>query len=403
MPVYTSSIEVTADYPTIKPSLNLNFARSRALDPRITFTRASVGTYVGRDGLIKTAGNDEARFDHDPDTLESLGLLIEDSRTNRFLYSDLSTVDTTSNATTSRTTGLDGNTTSALNVTFTSGSGAFVLSASSPISASTEYTFSVWIKKVSGSTTGSVYSYVAGGTDGVLSGQIYNTDGQHLGQAPTGVWKRYSKTFTTSAGSTAIRVTMPGYDSNGLNIHYFGAQIEEGAILTSYIPTTSAAVTRARDIAAITGKSFSSWYNRSESTFVVESTRQPLNSGKKYFTIDDITTSGTLTELVEMATQQADKVNIYSYVNSANQSDIRVTPAGSGKFKAAAALALNDVQISVDGVLGTPDTTALYPSKCDRMNIGAYISANYAINAPIAKLSYYPKRLTNAQLQLLTS
>ena len=82
MPVYTSSIEVTADYPTIKPSLNLNFARSRALDPRITFTRASVGTYVGRDGLIKTAGNNEPRFDHDPVTLESLGLLLEESRTN---------------------------------------------------------------------------------------------------------------------------------------------------------------------------------------------------------------------------------------------------------------------------------------------------------------------------------
>ena len=87
MPVFTSSIEVTADYPTIKPSLNLNFARSRSLDPRITFTRASVGTYVGRDGLIKTAGVDEARFDHDPDTLESLGLLIEESRTNLITYS----------------------------------------------------------------------------------------------------------------------------------------------------------------------------------------------------------------------------------------------------------------------------------------------------------------------------
>ena len=55
MPVFTSSIEVTADYPTIKPSLNLNFARARALDPRVGFERASVGTYVGRDGLIKTA------------------------------------------------------------------------------------------------------------------------------------------------------------------------------------------------------------------------------------------------------------------------------------------------------------------------------------------------------------
>ena len=70
------------NFPTIEPSLRLDFANARALDPRITFTRASVATYVGKDGLIKTAGEDEARFDHDPTTGESLGLLIEESRTN---------------------------------------------------------------------------------------------------------------------------------------------------------------------------------------------------------------------------------------------------------------------------------------------------------------------------------
>ena len=82
MPVSTSDIDITESYPTIRPSLNLNFARSRALDPRVTFTRASIGTYVGRDGLIKTAGVNQPRFDHDPETLESLGLLIEEPRTN---------------------------------------------------------------------------------------------------------------------------------------------------------------------------------------------------------------------------------------------------------------------------------------------------------------------------------
>ena len=111
MPVYTSSIEVTADYPTIKPSLNLNFARSRSLDPRITFTRASTATYVGRDGLIKTAGEDEARFDHDPDTLESLGLLLEESRTNLITYSqDFTNIvwqSANNRATCDNTTGID--------------------------------------------------------------------------------------------------------------------------------------------------------------------------------------------------------------------------------------------------------------------------------------------------------
>jgi hypothetical protein len=34
-------------YPAISPSLNLSFALTKALDPRITFTRASTATYYG--------------------------------------------------------------------------------------------------------------------------------------------------------------------------------------------------------------------------------------------------------------------------------------------------------------------------------------------------------------------
>ena len=88
MPLITSDLEFSDDYPTIEPSLKLDFANARALDPRITFTRASTATYVGANGLIKTAGVNEPRFDHDPITGESLGLLIEESRTNSVEYSE---------------------------------------------------------------------------------------------------------------------------------------------------------------------------------------------------------------------------------------------------------------------------------------------------------------------------
>lgn len=75
-------------YPTQRPALDLNFARAKRLDPRVSLTRASVGTYVGNDGLIKYAAAGEARFDHDPVTGESLGLLREDSRSNLLLNSE---------------------------------------------------------------------------------------------------------------------------------------------------------------------------------------------------------------------------------------------------------------------------------------------------------------------------
>ena len=69
-------------YPAEGPTLNLNFAGSRTLDPRITFTRTQTtsngSTYMGRDGLIKYAGPDEPRFDHRyvSGDIESLGLLM---------------------------------------------------------------------------------------------------------------------------------------------------------------------------------------------------------------------------------------------------------------------------------------------------------------------------------------
>lgn len=71
------------DYPT----LDLNFALTKSLDPRITFTRASSGTYFDSSGVLQTATTNTPRFDHNPVTGASLGLLIEEQRTNLLLNS----------------------------------------------------------------------------------------------------------------------------------------------------------------------------------------------------------------------------------------------------------------------------------------------------------------------------
>jgi hypothetical protein len=67
-------------------SLDLQFAADKTLTarqgPTPTFTRASTATFVGSDGLIQSAAIDEARFDHDPVSLDCKGLLIEEARTN---------------------------------------------------------------------------------------------------------------------------------------------------------------------------------------------------------------------------------------------------------------------------------------------------------------------------------
>jgi hypothetical protein len=75
-------------FPEIRPTLDLNFAATKRLDPRIAFTRTSTGTFVGSNGLIQTAVSGAPRFDHNPTTGESLGLLVEEARTNHNTYSE---------------------------------------------------------------------------------------------------------------------------------------------------------------------------------------------------------------------------------------------------------------------------------------------------------------------------
>jgi hypothetical protein len=71
---------VVNNRPSIRPSLNLDFANSKVLDPRVTFTRASTAAYYDDKGVLRTAAANTARFDHEPVTGESKGLLIEEAQ-----------------------------------------------------------------------------------------------------------------------------------------------------------------------------------------------------------------------------------------------------------------------------------------------------------------------------------
>ena len=56
------------------------------------------------------------------------------------------------------------------------------------------------------------------------------------------------------------------HDETLTQAYVWGCQVEVGSFATSYIPTTDSAVTRAADLAEISGTNFSSWYNPDAST-----------------------------------------------------------------------------------------------------------------------------------------
>lgn len=78
----THSIYNTNSQSTVRPTLNLDFANSKTLHKDIIFYRDSIATYYNKKGILCFANRNEPRFDHDPVTGESKGLLLEEQTEN---------------------------------------------------------------------------------------------------------------------------------------------------------------------------------------------------------------------------------------------------------------------------------------------------------------------------------
>ena len=135
--------------PSIPPgaTLNLNFMTPGTLDPLITFTRASTGTYFDSTGTLQTAAINTPRWDYDPVSLQSRGLLLEDQRTNLALQSANASAWTPAGATVvgSSVVAPDGTLTGALLREDTSNA-PHVAAPGQTIASATQYTCSFYIK-----------------------------------------------------------------------------------------------------------------------------------------------------------------------------------------------------------------------------------------------------------------
>ena len=427
MPVFTSSIEVTADYPTIKPSLNLNFARARALDPRITFTRASTATYVGSDGLIKTAGENEARFDHDPDTLESLGLLIEESRTNRVTYSE--NFNTSWNlaaigsVTANSITSPDGNNNGTL----------LVNTSPSPITVNGQTTYyggQIYTALYGPATGIHTWSLFAKAKECEIIAPIANTNGGSkqaffdlsngtvffapadttctIEPYPNG-W--YKCSITWDQGSSVsytynIQVFSKTQITGSDGIYIWGAQMEAGSFPTSYIPTSGSALARIQDEGNITGGAFSSFFNTTEGVIQTEFSR--IGSVNNQMVVQFKDSDGS--ERIEIRGQagSGDSFRMEVIEGGGTSSQEYAFSSGAvvanvvGQFaKVNLAYKQNDFASTINGTIASTDNSGDV-GVCDRVGIG-YATYGIRYNGHIKNIIYYPKRLTNAQLQLLTS
>lgn len=202
---------------------------------------------------------------------------------------------------------------------------------------------------------------------------------------------RVTLTFTPSAGTLTCTVTG--------SVQY--AQIEAGSFATSFIPTAGTTVLRAADIASITGANFTSFWNATQGTFVVRAAQPILTGGVPTLYSADSTASAFTDRVLGFLNSSTPETRVTNGgVEQATLSLTGTITAGT-TVSIAQAYKLNDFASVKNGGTVATDTTGTLPT-VDRFEIGSIGGLNF-LNGWISSLSYYPVRLTNTQIQTLST
>ena len=398
-------IDGSVEYPTIRPTLDLNFAGTKVLDDRITFTRDSIATYTDENGLVKYASNNVPRFDHDPTTHESLGLLIEGSRTNIAPYgNDMSQYSSVNITKTANDAVAPDGTTTATKLQHGGGGSNWYLDYSpggTNASGAGTYTYSVWVKAPDDQPDDYYGCKIA-----ILTTTGNNTEAV-FSLAKT--WRRISITKTYASESGTIRIhpiifrNTPGNTDSGKVIPSYvwvwGSQWEQGSFPTSYIPTSGSTVTRDVDNFKISGTNFDSFINKSEGTMMMEYKNISSSVSTGLPTIGDGTHSRYM--MFNLSSDNGfSAATVNGGVVQANPS-ISVTSSSTEFVKAIYAVKENDFALTANGQTPVTDTSGTVFTTPTQFTL-EYGTGGNDPNAHFKSIKYYPKRLPNAQLQGLT-
>ncbi len=392
-------------------------------------TRATTATRVNANGNIEVVASGIPRLDYfaSGGVVGCPALLVEPSAANGILNSQ----DTATNWL------LGANLTSGyVDVIGVSGNNLTVAASGSGMAANagalrrpsnnvalasgSTYTISFLMKKTGTHTIGAYYA-VIGGLDlaagfnvsgSFSSGQIFTNAFvtnriRRVEQFGTDVY-RCSETFTMTSGVTfsnlfigpTVSTTANTNPAVGLGIAFAAPQIELGAIPTSFIPTTAAAVTRNADVISVSG-AVSGCIGQTEGTIYAELNVSNFTLFARAFAISDGTTSNRI--LVQKTSNN--RLQLIVRTAGASIADIATgNNQATGNYKVAVAYANNDFVFYVNGSLIGSVTSGAVPA-CNQVFLGKIeTSANSdQWNDRIRAVALYTTRLTNSELAALTT
>lgn len=417
------SDEVHAGYDGKSPTLNLNFASlqyavaqgigldlsPRAFSDLITFTRSTGGGRFNAQGQYEWLPANTPRIDYDPVTGECRGLLIEEQRTNLLRYSSdfASAAWVKYGAEVDSGPGLGTDATGPFLIREDTTTGAHYIRNSVTTTLQT-YTGTVYAKAAGrtkfriSSNLGSIPS-----ADFDLSTRTATNIGSSTGASIVSVgdgWYRCSVSRSVSAASEFFVVQLMdgnsvSYAGDGTSgIYIWGAQLEAGAFPTSLIHTEGAQVTRAADIATV--NELSPWYNPEQGTLFVEYSRQwessPTQSRVAYLSGADATKT---LQIRVLGSGVAAGTIIDAGTNTADISSA-VLPISSSRV--ALAWGAAGASMAANGLLSGVDGSVVIPQGLTTLWLGNSFG-NTHLRGHIRVLRYFPRRLSDTELQAMTA
>jgi len=234
---------------------------------------------------------------------------------------------------------------------------------------------------------------------------VQRASGVNVGSAnqtftATSTLQRFAFTTTTNQATithvqpyiTASLTVGATYD---FTIRIAAPQMELGAYATTFIPTTTAAVTRLQDTASKTG--VSSLIGQTEGTFYTE-IQISQASVRAIFSLD----IGTTTNYIAATTNATNQVRLQVAQAGSATTLITSTALTIGSHKLAFSYKSGDYALYIDGVQAGVSASTNFPIGTLSQIILA--SSGYGqLNDGYAQAALFPTRLTNAQLAQLTT